>query len=76
MEQRARGMTTPRMESLTGLAIAFIGVLTIVVARSVDIRWALIVGIVLVIIGAIAAVDPLVPERKPGTRIWESDPGA
>ena len=76
MEERARGMTTPRAESPIGLAIAVIGVLTIVVARAVDIRWALIVGSVLVIIGAIATVDPLVPEHRKGTRIWESDPGA
>jgi hypothetical protein len=67
---------TPRTEFLIGLAGALVGVLTIVVARVVDAQWVLIVGIVLVVLGAFTTIGTLLPARKRGTRLWETDPGS
>jgi hypothetical protein len=75
MVEGARRMT-PRTEFLIGLAGALVGVLTIVVARVVDARWVLIVGVVLVVLGAFATIGPLLPGRTTGTRLWENDPGS
>jgi hypothetical protein len=69
------GRITPRAEFFIALAGTLIGVFTIVVARLVDARPVLIAGVVLVIFGAFATVGPLLPKRKTGTRIWETDQG-
>jgi uncharacterized membrane protein HdeD (DUF308 family) len=75
MVENARRMT-PRTEFLIGLAGALVGVLMIVVSRVADVRWMLIVGVVLVVLGAFATIARFLPERKTGTRLWENDPGS
>jgi hypothetical protein len=75
MVDKARRMR-PRTEFLIGLVGVLAGVLTIVVARVVDAQWVLIVGVVLVVLGALATIGPLLPQRKTGTRLWENDPGS
>ena len=63
-------------EFLIGLAGVMLGVLTIGVARFVDARWVLIVGIVMVVLGVFATIGSLMPRGRTGTRIWETDPGS
>jgi hypothetical protein len=75
MVEGARRMT-PRTELLIGLAGALVGVLTIVIARVVDAQWVLIVGIVLVVLGALTTIGTSLPARKRGTALWENDPGS
>jgi hypothetical protein len=75
MVESARRMP-PRTEFLIGLAGALVGALMIVVSRVADVRWMLIVGAVLVVLGAFATIARLLPERKTGTRLWENDPGS
>jgi hypothetical protein len=53
-----------------------LGVLTIGVARLVDARWVLLVGIVGVVLGFFSTIGSLMPQRTAGTRIWETDPGS
>ena len=65
-----------RTEFLIGLVGVMVGVLTIVVAGLVDARWVLIVGIVLVVFSVFATIGSLMPQRRGGTRMWETDPGS
>jgi len=61
---------------LIGLGGVMFGVLTIGVARLVDARWVLIVGIFVVVLAVFATIGSLMPQGRTGTRIWETDPGS
>ena len=75
MDEEASRMRR-RTEFLIGLGGVMVGVLTIVVGRLVDARWVLLVGSVLVVFTVFATIGPLMPQRRTGTRIWETDPGS
>jgi uncharacterized membrane protein HdeD (DUF308 family) len=65
----------PRTEFLIGLLIALTGVLTTAVGIAADVRGIWVAGVVVLVLGVLAMIGMLLPRRKDGTRIWQTDQG-
>ena len=66
MVERGRRIS-PRIELGIGLLVAVVGVLISLIAMKA--------GIIVIVLGALITLGTILPKRKDGTRIWQSDQG-
>jgi hypothetical protein len=73
IERRSR--ISRRTEFLIGLGVALVGVAGILVAVATEAGGVFKGGLVIVALGVLAMLGIVLPRRKDGTRIWQSDQG-